>query len=151
MKHSFVIMLLLFACTSVFAQQPIMAGQDLTSEYNRYMKIKKAGVAGIVVFGATWLAGELICVTEQNLYANDRWDGNDVKEYARLSREATKQPSYKRGVAMEIVGCVGTGISIFLTAKYGARAKRILNAQGDVVASLGMDLGPQGASLRLTF
>ena len=144
-------MLLAFVFTSSFSQQIVMADQELMAEYERDMKLKKAGVTGIVVFGATWLAGELICVTEQNLYANDRWDGNDVKEYARLSREATKLPSYKRGVAMEIVGCVGTGISIFLTAKYGARAKRILNAQGDVVASLGMDFGPQGASLTLTF
>ena len=145
------IMLLAFVFTSSFSQQIVMADQELMAEYERDMKLKKAGVTGIVVFGVTWLAGEVICVTEQNLYANDRWDGNDVKEYARLSREATKLPSYKRGVAMEIVGCVGTGISIFLTAKYGARAKRILNAQGDVVASLGMDFGPQGASLTLTF
>lgn len=145
------IMLLAFVFTSSFSQQIVIADHELMSEYERDMKLKKAGVTGIVVFGVTWLAGELICVTEQNLYANDRWDGNDVKEYARLSREATKLPSYKRGVAMEIVGCVGTGISIFLTAKYGARAKRILNAQGDVVASLGMDFGPQGASLTLTF
>ena len=143
--------LLMLVCASSFAQQAITAGQDLTAEYDRYMRLKKTGVTGIVVFGATWLAGQAICVVEQNRYANDHWDGNDPKEFARLSSEATKLPAYKRGMAMSIVGCVGTGMSIFLTAKYGGRAKRIRNAQGDVVASLGMDLGIQGASLKLTF
>lgn len=151
MKQIFIIVLLLFGCISVFAQQPITVSQEMISEYNRYMKLKKAGVTGIVVFGVTWLAGELICVTEQNLYANDRWDGIDSKEYARLSSEATKLPSYKRGMAMGIVGCVGTGVSIFLTAKYGTKARRIRDSHGDVVGSLSMNISPLDASLVLTF
>ena len=108
-------------------------------------------MAGVVVFGATWLAGNAICVVEQNRYANDRWDGNDLEEFARLSSEAKEQPAYKRGTAIAIAGFLGTGLSIFITAKYGAKARNIRNSQGDVVASLGMDLSPTGASLRLTF
>ena len=145
------IMLLAFVFTSSFSQQKVMADQELMAEYERDMKLKKAGVTGIVVFGATWLAGEVICVTEQNRYANDRWDGIDSKEYARLSSEATKLPSYKRGMAMGIVGCVGTGVSIFLTAKYGTKARRIRDSHGDVVGSLSMNISPLDASLVLTF
>jgi len=145
------IMLLAFVFTSSFSQQIVMADQELMAEYERDMKLKKAGVTGIVVFGVTWLAGEVICVTEQNRYANDRWDGIDSKEYARLSSEATKLPSYKRGMAMGIVGCVGTGVSIFLTAKYGTKARRIRDSHGDVVGSLSMNISPLDASLVLTF
>gem|GEM_PF-2212444 len=145
------IMLLAFVFTSSFSQQIVMADQELMAEYERDMKLKKAGVTGIVVFGVTWLAGEVICVTEQNRYANDRWDGIDSKEYARLSNEATKLPSYKRGMAMGIVGCVGTGVSIFLTAKDGTKARRIRDSHGDVVGSLSMNISPLDASLVLTF
>lgn len=145
------IMLLAFVFTSSFSQQIAIADHELMSEYERDMKLKKAGVTGIVLFGATWLAGEVICVTEQNRYANDRWDGIDSKEYARLSSEATKLPSYKRGMAMGIVGCVGTGVSIFLTAKYGTKARRIRDSHGDVVGSLSMNISPLDASLVLTF
>jgi len=54
------------------------------------------------LFGATWLAGNVVCVVGQNRYANDRCNGNDIKEYARLSSETKQQPAYKRGEVMEI-------------------------------------------------
>lgn len=138
-------------CVPTFAQQAMTADYDLSADYNKYMKFKKAGIAGIVVFGTTWLAGNAVCVVEQNRYANERWDGNDVMEYARLSSEAKNQPAYKRGVVLEAIGFVGTGLSIFATAKYGTKARRIRDSQGNVVALLGMDMGPRGVSLSLTF
>jgi hypothetical protein len=150
MKH-FIALLLVSLCVPSFAQQAMTTDYDLSAEYNKCMKLKKAGVAGIVVFGATWLAGEAVCVVEQNRYANERWDGNDAMEFARLSNEAKNQPAYKRGVALGAIGFVGTGLSIFVTAKYGTKARRIRDSQGNVVASLGMDMGPQGVSLSLTF
>jgi len=91
MKH-FIALLLVSLCVPSFAQQAMTTDYDLSAEYNKCMKLKKAGVAGIVVFGATWLAGEAVCVVEQNRYANERWDGNDAMEFARLSAEAKNQP-----------------------------------------------------------
>lgn len=111
---------MLLLCVPTFAQQLTVSDYNLSAEYKKYNNIKKAGVAGIVVFGSTWLAGNVICVVEQNLYANDRWDGNDLEELARLNSEAKRQPAYKRGTAIAIAGCLGSGISVFLTAKYGA-------------------------------
>lgn len=150
MKQLTALLFLMVLCIPMFAQQ-VTVDPNLSAEYKKYNNIKKAGVAGVVVFGATWLAGNAICVVEQNRYANDRWDGNDLEEFARLSSEAKEQPAYKRGTAIAIAGFLGTGLSIFITAKYGAKARNIRNSQGDVVASLGMDLSPTGASLRLTF
>ena len=150
MKRLTALLFLMLMCIPMLAQQ-VTVDPNLSAEYKKYNNIKKAGVAGIVVCGATWLAGNVICVVEQNLYINDRWDGNDLEELARLNSEAKEQPAYKRGTAIAIAGCLGTGISVFLTAKYGAKARNIRNQQGEIVASLGMDLSPTGASLRLTF
>lgn len=139
-------------CVPTLAQQAMTADYDLSAEYNNCMKLKKAGVAGIVVFGATWLTGSSICMSVQNKYIDEHWqDGGDLDEYLRIYKEAEKLPAYKKGVALSVVGCIGTGASIFLTAIYGTKAKRIRNSQGNVVASLGMDMGPQGISLSLTF
>ena len=152
MKQIVSLFFAMLLCVPSFAQQVVTSDYDLSAEYNKCMKLKKTGVAGIVVFGATWLAGSAICVAEQNSYINERWqDGDDMDEYLRLYNESKELPAYKRGVVMSAVGCIGTGVSIFLTAKYGTKAKRIRNSQGDIVATLGMDLGPQGASLKLTF
>ena len=52
---------------------------------------------------------------------------------------------------MEVVGFLGTGVSVFLTAMYGTKAKRIKNSSGETMALLGWDLNPQGLSLNLTF
>ena len=134
-----------------FAQQVMATDYDLSADYNKCIKLKKVGVAGIVVFGATWLAGNVVCIAEQNRYANDRWDGQDLEEFVRLSSEAKNQPAYKRGVAMEAVGFIGTGVSVFIAAKYGKKARNIRDSQGNLVATLDMGLGPQGASLKLTF
>ena len=151
MKQLGVLIFLTLLCAPTFAQYATSADYNLSADYRKYNNIKKAGVAGIVVFGATWLAGSSICVVEQNRYANDRWDGNDVEEFARLSNEAKQQPAYKRGEVMGIIGCIGTGVSIFLTARYGAKARRIKNATGESVAMMGLDFNPQGLSLSLTF
>lgn len=134
-----------------FAQRAADADYNLSADYKKYTNLKKAGVAGIVVFGATWLAGNVVCVVEQNRYANDLWDGESAEEYARLSREARQQHSYKVGEAMEIVGFLGAGVSAFLTARYGKKARKIRDSLGNEVASLGMDFGPTGLSLSLTF
>lgn len=146
-----VALLLLLLCVPSFAQQAVTTNYDFQAEYNKCLKMKKAGVAGIVLFGTTWLAGSTICIVEQNRYANDRWDGEDLEEYARLSDEAKKQSSYKLGEVMSIVGCVGTGVSIFLTAKYGSKARKIRDSRGNELALLSIDLGLQGASFKLTF
>ena len=151
MKRFTIILILVLLCVPTFAQYATSVDYNLSAEYKKYNNIKKAGVAGIVVFGTTWLAGNVVCVVEQNRYANDRWDGNDFEEYVRLSNEAKQQPGYKRGEVMEIVGFFGTGVSVFLTAMYGTKAKRIENSSGETVALLGWDLNPHGMSLNLTF
>ena len=151
MKQLVFLLFAILLCIPTSAQLAMPADYDLSADYNKCMKLKKAGMAGIVVFGTTWLAGNVVCVMEQNRYANERWDGNDAMEYARLSNEAKNQPAYKRGVALEAIGLVGTGLSIFVAAKYGSKAKKIRDSQGNVIASLGMDMGPQGVSLSLTF
>ena len=151
MKRFTIVLLLVLLCVPTFAQYATGADYNLSAEYKKYNNIKKAGVAGAVVFGATWLAGEVICVVEQNRYANDRWDGNDIMEFARLSNEAKRQPAYIRGQVMETVGFLGTGVSVFLAVRYGIKANRIKNASGETVASLGWDLNPHGMSLNLTF
>ena len=151
MKQIVTFLLLIMLSVPTFSQQVVTTDYDLSAEYNKCVKLKKAGVAGIVVFGATWLAGNVVCIAEQNRYANDRWDGQDLEEFARLSSEAKNQPAYKRGVAMEAVGFIGTGVSVFIAAKYGKKARNIRDSQGNLVATLDMGLGPQGASLKLTF
>lgn len=152
MKQSVTFLFAILLCIPSFAQQATTADYDLSAEYNKCMKLKKTGVAGIVVFGATWLAGSAICMSEQDRYIDERWqDGDDLDEYMRLYNEAKELPAYKRGVVMSAVGCIGTGVSIFLTAKYGTKAKKIRDSQGNLVATLGMDIGLQGASLKLTF
>lgn len=151
MKRFTIILILVLLCVPTFAQYATSVDYNLSAEYKKYNNIKKAGVAGIVVFGTTWLAGNVVCVVEQNRYANDRWDGNDFEEYVRLSNEAKQQPGYKRGEVMEIVGFFGTGVSVFLTAMYGTKAKRIKNSSGETVALLGWDVNQQGLSLSMTF
>lgn len=151
MNRKIVFYLLILLSMPTFAQRATGVDYNLSADYKKYTNLKKAGVAGIVVFGTTWLAGNAVCVVEQNRYANERWDGNDAMDYARLSNKAKNQPAYKRGVALEAIGFVGTGLSIFVAAKYGSKAKKIRDSQGNVVASLGMDLGQQGLSLSLTF
>ena len=135
----------------MFAQQ-VTVDPNLSAEYKKYNNIKKAGVAGIVVFGATWLAGSSICMSEQDRYVDEHWkEGDDLDEYLRIFNEAKSLPAYKQGQTMAIIGCVGTGVSIFITAKYGTKAKRIKKSSGETVALLGWDLNPQGMSLSLTF
>lgn len=151
MNRFLLFFLMFMLCVPTFAQRATDADYNLSADYKKYTNLKKAGVAGIVVFGTTWLAGNVICVVEQNRYANDLWDGESAEEFARLSREARQQHSYKVGEAMEIVGFVGTGVSVFLTAKYGKKARKIRDSLGNEVASLGMDFGPTGMSLKLTF
>lgn len=151
MKQMVTFFFAILLCAPIFAQQAVTADYDLSAEYNKCVKLKKAGVAGIIVFGATWLTGEAICVVNQNKYINERWDGDDSEQYLQLYSESKQQSVYKTGVAMSIVGCVGTGVSIFLTAKYGTKARRIRDSRGNDVALLSVDLGLQGASLKLTF
>ena len=59
-------------------------------------------------------------VTSEMYKTYQKQYGNDLEELARLSSEAKEQPTYKRGTAIAIAGCLGTGISVFQTAKYGA-------------------------------
>jgi len=151
MKQLLTSFLLILMSVSAFAQWATDADYSLSVDYKKYTNLKKAGVAGIVVFGTTWLAGNVVCVVEQNRYANDRWDGESAEEYARLSHEAKQQQAYKVGETMEIVGFLGAGVSAFLTSRYGKKARKIRDSLGNEVASLGLDLGPTGALLRLTF
>lgn len=91
MKQSIAICFLLLLCMPMFAQQAMTTDYDLGAEYNKCMKLKRAGVAGIVVFGATWLAGTTICIAEQDRYIDERWqDGDDMDEYMQLYNEAKK-------------------------------------------------------------
>lgn len=151
MKRILNLLLLLILCVPSFGQQVTESGQFSSEDYERCMKFKKAGIAGIAVFGTTWLAGEVICSIKQNTYANDRWDGNDIEEYVALSKEAKSQKEYKIGQAISIAGFLGTGASIAITAIFGSKAKNIRNANGDVLATVGMGMGPGGMSLNLTF
>ena len=152
MKRFTIVLLLALLCMPTFAQYANSADYNLSAEYKKYNNIKKAGVAGIVVFGTTWLVGSGICMTEQNRYIDEHWsDQDDLDEYLRLYREAESLPAYKQGQAMSIVGCIGTGVSIFLTAKYGTKAKRIKKSSGETLALMGWDVSPQGLSLSLIF
>ena len=66
MKRFTIVLLLALLCMPTFAQYANSADYNLSAEYKKYNNIKKAGVAGIVVFGTTWLVGSAICMTEQN-------------------------------------------------------------------------------------
>jgi len=152
MKRFTIVLLLALLCMPTFAQYANSADYNLSAEYKKYNNIKKAGVTGIVVFGATWLVGSGICMTEQNRYIDEHWsEGDDLDEYLRIYKEAESLPAYKRGQAMSIVGCIGTGVSIFLTAKYGTKAKRIKKSSGETLALMGWDVSPQGLSLSFIF
>lgn len=45
-------------------QQVTDAGKFTVSEYDRCIRNKKVGIAGIAVFGTTWLAGNVICTVK---------------------------------------------------------------------------------------
>lgn len=152
MKRFTIVLFLALLCAPTFAQYATGADYNLSADYKKYNNIKKAGVTGIVVFGATWLVGSSICIASQNRYIDEHWsDQDDLDEYLRLYREAESLPAYKQGQAMSIVGCIGTGVSIFLTAKYGTKAKRIKKASGETLGLMSWDVNPQGLSLSLTF
>lgn len=151
MKHFLTLLCLVTLSLPVVSQTASIADYNLLEEYNNYNKLRKASLAGVAVFGATWITGSVICVVEQNRYANGRWDGKDINEYARQSNEAKEQTAYKRGQTMELVGFFGAGVSAFALYKFDKKAKQIKNGQGNVVALLDMDFSPQGASLILTF
>jgi hypothetical protein len=152
MKHLIILLCFVTLSLPVVSQTTsITTDYNLSAEYNKYNNLRKASLAGVAVFGATWIAGSVICVVEQNRYADDSWDGNDIMEYARLSNEAKEQKAYKRGQTMELIGFFGAGLSAIAMYKFGKKAKQIKNGQGNVVALLDMDLGPHGASLILTF
>ena len=134
-----------------FAQTPLFDTSSLSAEYQKYVRLKNTGVAGIVVFGTAWLSGNVICMVEQNRYANDHWDGVNVEDFVTLSNEAKKQKSYKVGQAVSIVGFAGTLLSGYVTSTFNKKAKEIRNANGEVLALLGMDVGLGYMGLNLTF
>jgi len=57
-------------CFPLFAQQTVSPDYNLSAEYKKYNNLKKAGIVGVVTFGATWVAGNVVCAVEQNRYAN---------------------------------------------------------------------------------
>lgn len=144
---------ILCSSLSAFAQYVPQNPQDVT-ETKAYKKAKTTFISGVSVASvgaAVWLSGSMICIVEQNRYINKQGNPKTFEERARLSQEAKRQPGYKSGQIMEIVGFVstiaGTGAALWGKKKM----KKLKNSSGKTVATIGCSTTASGVGLALNF
>lgn len=146
----------LFA-TAVFAlgqyAPEAAAGQDFTTSRN-YKMAKSLFKGGLVFAGvstAGWLAGNVICVIEQNKYTNSHSSSGTLEDIYALNQEARKQPGYKRGQIVALAGFAGMLAGGGIAWHGGSKMKKIKNAAGDTVAMIDYGISSSGLCLALTF
>ena len=100
-----------------------LPGGDMYVSYNNWGKMSSVWYNGPTDFYSYSVSygPDMQRVTSEMHKTYQKQDGNDLEELARLSSEAKEQPAYKRGTAIAIAGCLGTGISVFLTDRNGAK------------------------------
>ena len=139
--HKLVLSFVLFLLSSVmalgqYANNPTI-DVTATKEYKLANTAFYGGIITASVGAVAWLGGNVICMIEQNNYTNSHSTTGTVEEIYNLNQEAKQQPAYKTGEAFEIGGFVtmlaGAGIAWF----GGSRMKKIKNAAGQTVATIG--------------
>lgn len=127
--------------------------QDVTLT-KKYKAAKSTFIGGLVTAGVGTLAnlaGNAICVIEQNRYTNSHTSSGSVDEILRLNQEAKQQPAYKKGQIWEIAGFAGMlaggGVAWF----GGSKMRKIRNSNGNTSAIIDYGINPFGISLAVAF
>lgn len=153
--HKIVLTLVLLLLSSVMAlgQYANKPTTDVTTT-REYKMANTALYGGVITAGVgaiAWLGGNVVCMIEQNKYTNSHSTTGTVEEIYNLNQEAKQQPAYKTGEAFEIGGFVtmlaGAGVAWF----GNSRMKKIKNAAGQTVATIGYAPTGNGMALALRF
>ena len=153
--HKIVLTLVLLLLSSVMAlgQYANNPTTDVTTT-REYKMANTALYGGVITAGVgaiAWLGGNVVCMVEQNKYTNSQSTTGTIEEIYNLNQEAKQQPAYKTGEAFEIGGFVtmlaGAGIAWF----GNSRIKKIKNASGQTVATVGYVPTENGIALALKF
>ena len=153
--HKIVLTLVLLLLSSVVAlgQYANNPTTDVTTT-REYKMANTALYGGVITAGVgaiAWLGGNVVCMVEQNKYTNSHSTTGTIEEIYNLNQEAKQQPAYKTGEAFEIGGFVtmlaGAGIAWF----GNSRIKKIKNASGQTVATVGYVPTENGIALALKF
>ena len=145
--------LLLLSSAMAFGQYANIPNVDVTStkEYNLANTAFYGGIITASVGAVAWLGGNVVCMIEQNKYTNSHSTTGTVEEIYNLNQEAKQQPAYKTGEAFEIGGFVtmlaGAGIAWFGTS----RMKKIKNAAGQTIATIGYAPTENGIAIAMRF
>ena len=145
--------LLLLSSVMAFGQYANTTNVDVisTKEYKTAKTTFYGGIITASVGAVAWLGGNVVCMIEQNKYTNSHSTAGTVEEIYNLNQEAKQQPAYKTGQAFEIGGFVtmlaGAGIAWF----GGSRMKRIKNAAGQTVATIGYAPTENGIAIAMRF
>ena len=152
-KLVFSCVLLLLSSVIALAQYADNPTIDVTTTRG-YKMANTAFYGGIITAGVgaiAWLGGNVVCVIEQNKYTNNHSTTGTVEEIYNLNQEAKQQPAYKTGEAFEIGGFVtmlaGAGIAWFGSS----RMKKIKNAAGQTVATIGYAPTENGIAIAMRF
>ena len=152
-KIVFSFVLFLLSSVMALAQYANNPTIDVTMS-KEYKMANTAFYGGIITAGvgaAAWLGGNVVCIIEQNKYTKSHSTTGTAEEIYSLNQEAKKQPAYKTGQAFEIGGFVtmlaGAGIAWY----GGSRKKKITNAAGQTVATIGYAPTGNGIAIAMRF
>ena len=152
-KALLVLILSLASASLSFAQYAVRPAEDitLTKEYKIAKNTRTAGIVIASTGAAAWLCGGVMCVVEENRYINSHSVSGNIEEIYNLKQEAKRQPSYKKGQAVEIAGYVmmlaGAG-TIWIGQ---SKIKKLKNSAAQPTAILDYGLNGTAIALALKF
>lgn len=154
-RISISLILLLFASFALYGQflPTQVETQDVTLT-KEYKAAKSTFIGGLVIAGVGTLAnlaGNAICVIEQNLYTNSHTSSGSVDEILRLNQEAKQQPAYKKGQVWEIAGFAGILVGGGISWYGGSKMRKIRNSNGNTFAIIDYGINPFEISLAVSF
>ena len=154
-RISISLILLLFASFALYGQflPTQVETQDVTLT-KEYKAAKSTFIGGLVIAGVGTLAnlaGNAICVIEQNRYTNSHSSSGSVDEILRLNQEAKQQPAYKKGQVWEIAGFAGILVGGGISWYGGSKMRKIRNSNGNTSAIIDYDINPFLISLAVSF
>lgn len=154
-RISISLILLLFASFALYGQflPTQVETQDVTLT-KEYKAAKSTFIGGLVIAGVGTLAnlaGNAICVIEQNRYTNSHTSSGSVDEILRLNQEAKQQPAYKKGQVWEIAGFAGILVGGGISWYGGSKMRKIRNSNGNTSAIIDYDINPFLISLAVSF
>ena len=79
----------------------------MTDEYRHAKALYTGGIIAASVGAVVNIAGNVICVIEQNRYTNSNATSGSLEEIYQLNQEAKEQPGYRCGQVIEIAGFAG--------------------------------------------